>query len=350
MEIRFAMNVVVLIPAYNPDEKLVRLISELTTQNFVAIIVVNDASRIDCAPVLEAVAKYSNTIILDHAINKGQGGALKTGLEYILLRYKEITGVIHCDADGQHTVKDIVRTARDLEANPADLILGVREFGGDIPFRSKFGNHLTCIIMQLLFRIKVSDTQTGMRGVPAAFIPYLLNISYNRFEFNTEMLLVSRKANIAIREIPIETIYIDKNASSHFNPLRDSIKIYFALFRYFFASLLTAAADYSVFIMAYGLIGNILYTNYLSRLIALAIQYALVNKLVFNSQEKMRKTFPKYLLLVIVSGFISTAIITYLTTRFSLNIIMAKLIAESLLYFANFVIQRELIFVNKKEY
>lgn len=344
------MNVVILIPAYNPDEKLVRLVSELATHCcFTGIIVVNDASRKDCARFFEEVARCHNTVIIDHAINKGQGGALKTGLEYILLNFTTITGVVHCDADGQHSVKDIVRTARELEDNPDNLILGVREFSGAVPFRSKFGNRLTCILMQLLFRIKVSDTQTGMRGIPAKFIPALLQIPYNRFEFNTEMLLISRKANVAIREIPIETIYIDKNASSHFNPLLDSVKIYFVLFRYIFASLVTALADYSVFIVSYRIIDNILVTNYLARFVALSIQYLLVSRLVFISQEKMRNTFPKYLLLVIVSGFISTAIISYLTSRFSIHIITAKLTAEALLYCANFIIQRELIFVSRRD-
>jgi len=345
-----AMNVAILIPAYNPDEKLVKLVFELANKGFVAIIVVNDASRKESIPIFEDVSKINKTIIIGHAINKGQGGALKTGLEYILLNFKNIVGVIHCDADGQHSVKDIVRTARELEENPDELILGVREFRGDIPFRSKFGNRLTCLVLRLLFGIQVSDTQTGMRGIPAKFIPALLDISYNRFEFNTEMLLVSRKANIPIRELPIETIYIDKNASSHFNPLLDSVKIYFVLFRYLFASILTALADYSVFILSYRIFENILFTNYFSRLIALSIQYMLVSKLVFISQEKMRKTFPKYLLLVIISGFISSAIISYLTSKFSMNIITSKFIAEALLYLANFIIQRELIFVDKREF
>ena len=79
--------------------------------------------------------------------------------------------------------------------------------------------------MNLVHRINLKDTQTGLRGIPVKFARNLLDVNLSDFSFETEMLIKARKYNIEITEIPIKTIYIDKNKNSHFKPLNDSYKI-----------------------------------------------------------------------------------------------------------------------------
>jgi hypothetical protein len=156
------------------------------------------------------------------------------------------TGVITADADGQHTPKDIGRLIAAMEQTPDALILGARQFDKDVPFRSMLGNKTTRVLMRILLGLKITDTQTGLRAIPREFIPDLLEIPYNRYEFELEMLLVAQQLRMKISEITIETVYLDGNSSSHFNPLLDSAKIYFVLFRYIAASIITAIFDYII--------------------------------------------------------------------------------------------------------
>ena len=76
-----------------------------------------------------------------------------------------------------------------------------------------------------MHRINLKDTQTGLRGIPIQFAQELLDINLSDFSFETDMIIKAKKSDINIKEIPIKTIYIDKNKSSHFKPLNDTLKI-----------------------------------------------------------------------------------------------------------------------------
>ena len=159
------------------------------------------------------------------------------------------------------------------------------------------------------------------------------------------MLILAKHRGVPIRETPIRTIYLNGNESSHFNPLTDSVKIYFVLFRYILSSIATALFDYLVFLLALPLTGgSILLSTYLSRAAALCINYTLVRNLVFDSRAALRRTFPLYLLLVCVSGFLSAMIVMGLKSAVGLDERLGKLLAETVLYLINFLIQRDFIF------
>ena len=94
-------------------------------------------------------------------MNQGKGQALKTAFTYI--QEQNIYGtVVTADADGQHKVWDIFRTANKASENPNKLILGVRAFSGKVPLRSRFGNSLTKALFKLQTGVGVTDTQTGL--------------------------------------------------------------------------------------------------------------------------------------------------------------------------------------------
>ena len=134
------MKIAALIPAYQPDEKLITLLEELSAKTDYFILVVNDGSRAECAPTFEQAKKYSEVIA--HEVNRGKGAALKTGIKYIL-ENTDCDGVVTLDADGQHTVSDTQRTVGALIENPDSFIVGGRLFSGKVPWKSRAGNGIT---------------------------------------------------------------------------------------------------------------------------------------------------------------------------------------------------------------
>lgn len=341
------MNKVLLIPAYNPEEKIVPLIKEIPEASFDQILIINDGSSIEHTDIFNQLSKIKNVNILVHEKNKGKGAALKTGFLYILKNIKNCMGVITADADGQHSKKDILAIAKFLKPEQRQLAIGSRTFDSKVPLRSHLGNKMTRMIMKLFFKMELKDTQSGLRAIPVALMPELLSIPFNRYEFEIEMLLVARKNGYTFKEIEIDTIYENNNVASSFNPVVDSAKIYFVLFRYIIASLITAAVDYAVFFISYSFLPKIFLCTYFARLIALFVNFVILKKYVFHSKEKNTIIGVKYLLLVVISGFISSLAIEYFHHSLNLNIILSKISAELLLYFGIFIAQKEFVFRRK---
>jgi glycosyltransferase involved in cell wall biosynthesis len=334
----------VVIPAYRPSAGLIDLVRDLAARQFAAIVVVDDGSGPEFAATFTAAAAFPRVELLRHAVNLGKGAALKTAFNHVLCAHGDLAGVVTADADGQHHPDDIARVAESLHARPEALVLGARTFGEHVPLRSRVGNIATRGIMHALLGRKLTDTQTGLRGVPAALLPRLLRIESRGYEFELEMLIAAHQLSIPVVEVPIQTIYEEGNKSSHFNPVIDSMKIYFVLLRFGSVSLMTALLDNLVFILAQPRIGSILRAQVLGRVIAVIFNYSMVRRSVFDSHQRHKTVLPKYLSLVAVSGTCSYLGITLLSRRFAVPVITAKLLAETLLFFVNFAVQRLFIF------
>src|SRR5580658_3211293 len=338
--VRFA----VVIPAYRPEQALLDLIAALSEKSVPAIVLVDDGSGPDYREVFRRAEEFPNVRLVRHAVNLGKGAALKTGINCALCAFPKLQGVVTADADGQHHPEDIVQVADRLVAEPDRVILGTRTFGAGVPLRSRVGNVVTRAVMRALVGQHVSDTQTGLRGIPARLLPRLLRLEANGYDFELDMLIAVRQQAIPIGQVPIRTIYEPGNRTSHFNPLIDSMKIYFVLLRFSSVSLMTAALDLIVFYLAYRRLGNLAAAQSLGRLLAVAFNYSMVRRTVFFSKLRHATVLPKYLLLVCVSGFASYAGIQLLNSRFHIQPLPAKLLVEGILFFANFAIQRDFIF------
>jgi len=341
------MNKVLLIPAYNPEEKIVTVVKDLPKGIFDQVLIINDGSGTKYSDIFNQLSMVKNVNILEHETNQGKGAALKTGFSYILKNMKNCLGVVTADADGQHLKKDILAIADGLKPKQRFLTIGSRTFDSKVPLRSHFGNKLTRMIMKLIFKIDLKDTQSGLRAIPYSLLSELLKIPFNRYEFEIEMLLVAKKNGYSFAEVDIDTIYENNNLASSFNPVVDSAKIYFVLFRYILGSLITAAVDYIVFFASFAFIPKIFLCTYLARLVALFVNFFILKKFVFHSKEKIALIGMKYLLLVGISGFISSVTIEYFHHVLNLNIVLSKVSAELLLYVAIFIAQKEFVFRNK---
>ena len=334
----------VIIPAYRPEESLLQLIGALSETPIPAIVLVDDGSGPAYREVFRRAAEFEKVRLVRHAVNLGKGAALKTAFNYALCAFSELQGVVTADADGQHHPDDIQQVAERLAAEPDRVILGARTFSAAVPLRSRVGNIVTRTVMGALVGQHVSDTQTGLRGIPASLLPHLLRLEANGYDFELDMLIAIRQRAIRIAEVPIRTIYEPGNRTSHFNPLIDSMKIYFVLLRFSSVSLMTAAIDALVFYLAYRRFGNVAASQALGRLVAVAFNYSMVRRAVFFSKLRHASVLPEYLLLVCVSGVASYAGIQLLNSRFHFQLLPAKLLVEMLLFFANFAIQRDFIF------
>ena len=248
-------NTAIVIPSYEPDERLIALVDALIRAAIGPIYIVNDGSGDKYDDIFRQVAipvEKTSGKILKHDVNRGKGRALKTAFEYILENDESVETVVTCDCDGQYSCDCIKRIANAGNANTDCLILGARSFDKEgIPWKSRFGNSITKKIFGYITGVHISDTQTGLRAIPRSFLPQLLTLNGNRYEYEMEMLVLAVK-NIPVMEVPIETIYDSaKKHQTHFDTFRDSVRIYRilcgTLLRYTFSSLSSCLLDLAIF-------------------------------------------------------------------------------------------------------
>ena len=240
-------DAVILIPSYEPDDLLVNVVNELINEDF-PILVVNDGSGKEFDHVFNQIkdkVKY-----LEFSKNKGKGAAMKYGYSKLLELYPEAKYVITADGDGQHGLKDIIRVYEKLvETN--QLVFGVRHFGRDVPFRSRFGNDFSKTTRSLLTKQYIQDDQCGLRGFPVRYLDELLKITGNRYEYEMNQMVVFQLMQAPIYTLEIETIYLDNNSRSHFAPFRDTFRIQTIIFVHSIAAIICYAILMALMMIAF---------------------------------------------------------------------------------------------------
>lgn len=348
---------VILIPSLSPEDSLVTYIQELMAEGFQHILIVNDGSQKQYDPIF-AKLEEMGCCVLKHAVNYGKGRALKNGFNEFLNRFRDsdnISGIITADSDGQHLVKDVIKLDERMGAAGKDscrLLLGVRDFGrDDVPFKSRFGNRMTCFFFRLLNGKKISDTQTGLRGITTACLPYFLALKGERFEYETSMLIAAVKNKIDIEEITIETVYMDNNSGTHFRPLQDSMIIYGILFgsflKYMLSSLSASIIDIGLFhiiMMFLSGTSGIWIATVAARIVSSLYNFIVNRKVVFGSNEKVRTSLYRYYLLCLLQGMCSAALVSLASGIVGGAETVCKIFVDTLLFFISFQIQRMFVF------
>lgn len=347
------LRIPVIIPAYEPDEKLIALIQKLRENHIENIVLVDDGSGEAYQDIFREAEECFGSRVLRHAVNLGKGRALKTGFNFCLLNFGEEAGCVTADSDGQHSPECIMRCMKSLEEAPDTFFLGCRNFDEEnVPFRSGFGNKCTRRLLRYLTGIQISDTQTGLRAIPVSFMRLLLSVHGERFEFETNMLIEAKKNEIPIKEVAIRTIYIEENRTSHFHAIKDSARIYLIFGKFLFSSLSSSVLDLLLFsLLCHFLretsVGEITYitaATVLARVISAVYNYLLNYKVVFKSRNTIRKTGIRYLLLAVVQMGCSALLVNLLYPLFGGYEVFVKMPVDVLLFFASFVIQRELVY------
>lgn len=330
------MNIAILIPAFEPDEKLKELCAQLGTA--FPLIVVDDGSGVAYADLFSSLEDMGITV-LHHEKNLGKGEALKTGIRHLSLQ-EDIDGIITADADGQHTVSDITSIARYMESYPDTLIIGGRNFVA-MPARSRFGNTVSCFFFRLCTGLKISDTQSGLRGLPASLFDKLLAVPGSRYEYEMNMLLAIKEWGCPYKELPIDTVYIEGNRSSHFHALRDGMLVFSRVIKYALSSLCSTAVDYLAYILLL-MICPAGWSYVFARIGSASLNYLLNCKMVFNGKVCF-KSFAGYALLALFSMTAGAVSVSALT-RLGLGSVWAKLIIDVALFTLNYYVQKRIVF------
>lgn len=334
------MRSTVIVPAYQPDEKLNALAKALAAEGF-DVVVVDDGSGEGYRALFEK-ASHDGAKILRHSTNCGKGRAIKTALDYLLAHRPDIGCAIIADADGQHSVTDIKAVAKAQREHADAVILGVRPISA-MPPRSRAGNTLARFLFRLQTGIWVSDTQTGLRGIPGKLFEAMAQIKGERYEYEINMLFFIKREGIRLCEIPIEAIYLNGNRSSHFRPLCDTLRILEQFLIFSCSALLCAGVDYALFALTAGLSLPLPACYALARIASGTLNFSLNRAAVFHARLAFGCA-AKYALLVI-SNILAGALIVEALAGVAGASLVAKLIADVCLFGANYYIQRKFVFI-----
>lgn len=336
---------IALIPAYKPSDTLTGLIKELAYKGF-AVVTVNDGSGSEFDDIFEVAKAYST--VLTHDVNCGKGAALKTGLCHIMRTYREPYTVVTLDADGQHSIEDAQRVCAAAAENEDALVLGVRAFSGNVPLRSRLGNGITKAVFALSSGKKVADTQTGLRAFSHKQVKRMTDIRGERYEYEMNVLMEYARSETQITEIPIETIYIDGNSSSHFNAVKDSYRIYKEILKFSASSLMCFGIDYVLFCILSIITGSAVISNVSARVVSAITNYEINRNMVFKSSTPVKTSALRYFLLAVFILFCNTGMLTLLTQYAGINTYIAKILTEISMFALSWAVQRTVVFSGAK--
>jgi len=195
------MKTFIVIAAYNEEQKLGKVLAELK-KSYKNIIVVDDGSTDDTFKI----ARKHNVIVLRHIINRGQGAALKTGIDYALMKKADI--IVTFDADGQFLVSEIKDMIKPIKDKKADITLGSRFLGRaiNIPLLKKIVLRLGILVVFLLYGIKITDSQCGFRAMSKKAAKKI-NITSDKMEHAAEIFSEIMRNKLKYKEIPVTVIY-----------------------------------------------------------------------------------------------------------------------------------------------
>jgi len=313
-----------------------------------APVVVNDGSGEGFESIFDNLPE--GVILLVHPENRGKGAALKTAIAYVYEHMPDCMFAVTADADGQHFDEDIRKVVELAEKEGDALVLGSRAFDGDVPLRSRFGNSVTRQVFSIASGVKLQDTQTGLRAFSRALMPTLLEIPGERYEYEINMLLYVAQNGVSIRETTIQTVYIDNNSASHFNPIKDSLKIYMCIFKFMASSLIGFFVDYvMVLLMAVltrglGAERSLLVSAVIARIVSATVNFTINKKIVFKSNGGWKSELGKYALLAVVILAANVLLLNLLTIHIGIPLAVSKLLVEVALFAVSFVVQGKFVY------
>ena len=352
-------NTLIVIPSYEPPKLFIDYVKELLTAGATRVIVVNDGSCEKYNNVYSEIRNIEGATLLEYSENHGKGYALKYAFKYIKDNFSDNVCIVTADCDGQHSVEDVFNLAKTARENPNDLILGVRDFSKDnVPRRSRFGNINTRRMFNILYGLKVTDTQTGLRAFSTPLIDKMLEIDGDRFEYEMNMLIVLYKNNVNFTEVPIETIYEEKPSDvdkrSHFKTISDSIKVWGVLFKnlnfYLIASAISIVVEIGLFALCQYKFYQFLLSPALitlcssitARITSSLVNYFINYKFVFNGQGK--SAIIRYYVLWTASLTLSYLLTNLFGNVLGLPIVLFKMLVDVVLSVFNYRIQTVWVF------
>ena len=216
-------QVAVIIPAYNEEQTIRAVISDV--QKIVnQIIVIDDGSNDQTSEIAENMGVK----VYRHMFNLGLGATLITGFAAALKNKADI--IVTMDADGQHKAENIAQLIKPIISQDADIVIGSRllyQGNHSMPGRRRFYNHLANFITYLIYGIKTTDSQSGLRAFSSVALKKI-ELTSQRMEISSEIFREIKDKNLRLVEVPIPAIYTSYSLSKG-QSFTTGVKTFFSL-------------------------------------------------------------------------------------------------------------------------
>lgn len=361
MEENALKRCVLIVPALEPNKDFIGFIDELLALHLGPIVVVDDGSGVKYRKVFRTLCLKENCTVLFHEKNKGKGASIKTAIRWCLNHFSEFMGVITVDCDGQHRPKDVKAVYDKLVAVAEDnLVLGVRAFDEEItPKLSRTGNRIASSVMRAIYSIDLADTQTGLRGFHRSMLDWLLTVRGDRYDYELNVLIEAKKANISFTLVPVDTVYFRGNIESHYRPFADSLYIARimarGLLRYFASSLTSSALDLTLFILLTKLIfanlplsSRILLGTLIARIFSSMLNYMINRRIVFSQDTRFYPTMLRFYTLWVCQLSVSCLLVLTFTALSGIDEVFIKMMVDVCLALISYQVQLRWVFKSPK--
>jgi glycosyltransferase involved in cell wall biosynthesis len=213
-------GIFVLMPAYNEGACLEEVVSEVRAQ-YPNVVVVDDGSSDDTFAVAKRCARY----VLRHAINRGQGAALQTAIEFALMRGARY--IVTFDSDGQHRLEDVPAMIDPILRGECEITLGSRFLGreSDIPAARRVILRLGVLFTRVFNRVKLTDAHNGLRAFSRKAAGRI-NITLDRMAHASELIDLIKRSGLPFREVPVKIRYTEYSLAKG-QPSRNALNIVF---------------------------------------------------------------------------------------------------------------------------
>lgn len=342
-----------LIPIYEPTDKVLPFLSQFQKGDFDVFLVVDDGSGEAFASIFADVASQTVFPVLSYPTNMGKGHALKTGMRKLIAEHPDLDFIVTADGDGQHTRTDILKVRDSAAKTPSKIVLGSRDFSSAPP-KSASGNKWSARYFVLSTGVKIRDCQTGLRAISHEAFDMALHTYGNRFDFEMNFLVPASR-EFGIHEVTIETIYEDGNKGTHFRPVADSLLIMRTPIAYLIVGLLSFATDLVafylfqrfVFVNASTAGTDLLFSFLCAMAISAPFNYAMLGTVVFHHSRLFHNALYKFVVLTLTCT-LSSFFFTWSLSLLGCPILLGKALFDILFGISKYFINLLLVFANRK--
>ena len=223
------------LPAYNEEKSIRRILESLPNDKSIEILVIDDNSTDNSIKEIQKVNDHRKIRLLRHKKNRGYGGAILTGLKYA---NGEI--IVTMDSDGQHSPKDIIQLIKPIFEGKADCTIGSRYLGGnyyELPSLTRLGEAIIEKLLHIFFGQKVMNSQNGFRAFSRKMIPIFRDAKYYGFTYATEMIILTLINGYKIKECPIK-VYERAYGVSKISMRKLVLNLFICFLQYYYQKLL----------------------------------------------------------------------------------------------------------------
>lgn len=209
----------IVIAAYNEEKSLPKVVKSLLNAGYKNIIAVDDGS----VDNTYYAGLQAGAIMLKHSVNRGQGAALKTGIDYALLAGAEI--IVTFDADGQHRIEDLPSMILPVAKGYVDITLGSRFLRKTkVPLLRKILLKGSIMVIWIFYGIKMTDAHNGFRAMSQKAAKKI-DITCDRMAHASEIVEEIHKKKLRYKEISIKIIYTDETLKKGHGSYFGAVKI-----------------------------------------------------------------------------------------------------------------------------